>query len=92
MNLSATLISKIPAIVVFGDPNLKSGDASSWPINSPSVDASPRDGSTLAQNIASFCNSGDQFCDPNGNVLPPHLRYGQDGSTMVAANFVKQKL
>ncbi|KAG8697564.1 hypothetical protein FRC09_007776 [Ceratobasidium sp. 395] len=60
--------------------------------STPVVDASPRDGSTPAQNIASFCNSGDQFCDPNGNVLPPHLRYGQDGSTVVAADFVKQKL
>ncbi|KAG8699434.1 hypothetical protein FRC12_012313 [Ceratobasidium sp. 428] len=92
MNLSTALKSKVLTVAVFGDPNRKTGGPLSWPINSPLVDASPRDGSTLSQNVASFCNSGDQFCDPNGNVLPPHLRYGQDGSTMVAANFVEQKL
>ncbi|KAG9127011.1 hypothetical protein FRC07_001036 [Ceratobasidium sp. 392] len=92
INLAPALKAKALAIIVFGDPALKSGGSPFWPINQPSVDTSPRDGSTPTQNIASFCNPGDYFCDPEGNLIPPHLNYANDGSTMVAANFVKAKV
>ncbi|KAG8697563.1 hypothetical protein FRC09_007775 [Ceratobasidium sp. 395] len=92
MNLNAVLKSKIFTIAVFGDPDRKSGGPLSWPINTPSVNKSPRDGSTPAQNIVSFCNSGDEFCDPMGSTLQPHLQYGKDGSTAITAKFVKKKL
>ncbi|KAF8599892.1 alpha/beta-hydrolase [Ceratobasidium sp. AG-I] len=88
--LSSTLKAKVAAIVVFGDParNINSP----WPINSPSVDLAPKDGSTSAQNIASFCNNGDVFCYPGGTSLAAHLAYPTDGSIGVAANFVKAKV
>ncbi|KAG8751674.1 hypothetical protein FRC12_012314 [Ceratobasidium sp. 428] len=91
-NPNAALKTKIFTIAVFGDPNRKSGSPLSWPINSPSVNKSPRDGSTPAQNIVSFCNSGDEFCDHMGSALQPHLQYGKDGSTAITAKFVKKKL
>ncbi|KAG8730163.1 hypothetical protein FRC12_020448 [Ceratobasidium sp. 428] len=91
INLSSALKSKVASINVFGDPALKSGGSNSWPINSPSVDLTPRDGSTSSQNIASFCNSGDTFCDPRGNSLAAHLAYPNDGSTTVAATFDKAR-
>ncbi|QRV98452.1 cutinase [Ceratobasidium sp. AG-Ba] len=87
MSLSSAVQSKVIAINVFGDPTLKYGRSSSWPIDSPSVDLSPRDGSTQAQNIASFCNGGDTFCDPVGNSLAAHLAYPRDGSIAIAARF-----
>ena len=80
MNLSSTLKSKVSSIVVFGDPALKTGGSSAWPINSPSVDTSPRTGSTSSQNIASFCNLSDIFCDPLGSNLYAHLAYPTDGA------------
>lgn len=69
--------SKVLSILVFGDPGRNSNSA--WPINSPSVDLAPRDGSTPTQNIASFCNTGDQFCYPGGTSLAAHLAYPRDG-------------
>ncbi|KAF8706607.1 Cutinase, partial [Rhizoctonia solani] len=88
-SLSSTLKAKVKAIVVFGDPYRSS--SSTWPINSPVVDSAPRDGSTASQNVASFCNSGDLFCD-GGLSVPAHLAYGTDGSTTVAATFIKSKI
>ncbi|CAE6413733.1 unnamed protein product [Rhizoctonia solani] len=88
-SLSATLKAKVKAIVVFGDPYRSSSTA--WPINSPVVNSSPRNGSTAAQNVASFCNSGDLFCG-GGLSIPAHLAYGTDGSTTVAATFIKTKV
>ncbi|QRW25328.1 cutinase [Rhizoctonia solani] len=85
----STLKAKVKAIVVFGDPYRSS--SSTWPINSPVVDSAPRDGSTASQNVASFCNSGDLFCD-GGLSVPAHLAYGTDGSTTVAATFIKNKV
>ncbi|KAG8696987.1 hypothetical protein FRC09_008157 [Ceratobasidium sp. 395] len=89
LNLSSTLKSKVASILVFGDParNINSP----WPINSPSVDLAPKDGSTSSQNIASFCNTGDLFCAIPGVSLPAHLAYPTDGSIGVAANFVKAR-
>ncbi|CAE6522450.1 unnamed protein product, partial [Rhizoctonia solani] len=51
--LTRSLKSKVASILVFGDParNINSP----WPINSPSVDLAPKDGSSSSQNIASFC-------------------------------------
>ncbi|KAG9088886.1 hypothetical protein FRC07_012455 [Ceratobasidium sp. 392] len=92
MNLAPALKNKVLSIAVFGDPTLKSGGSPFWPINQPSVDTSPRDGSAPTQNIASFCNQRDEFCDPWGSTLEPHLAYGKDESTVVAANFVKVKI
>ncbi|KIM22364.1 carbohydrate esterase family 5 protein, partial [Serendipita vermifera MAFF 305830] len=88
--LSSAVKAKVLAILVFGDParNINSP----WPINSPSVDLTPRDGSTTAQNVASFCNSGDVFCWPAGTSLAAHLAYPTDGSIGIAANFVKAKV
>ncbi|KAG8713792.1 hypothetical protein FRC09_018330 [Ceratobasidium sp. 395] len=91
INLSSALKSKVASVNVFGDPALKNGGSSAWPINSPSVDLTPKDGSTSSQNIASFCNSGDIFCDPRGNSLPAHLAYSTDGSATVAATFDKAR-
>ncbi|EUC62392.1 cutinase [Rhizoctonia solani AG-3 Rhs1AP] len=87
--LSAALKAKVKAIVVFGDPYR--GSSNAWPINSPVVDSAPRDGSTASQNVASFCNSGDLFC-AGGSSIPAHLAYGTDGSTGVAATFIKNKV
>ncbi|KIM22437.1 carbohydrate esterase family 5 protein, partial [Serendipita vermifera MAFF 305830] len=88
--LTSAVQAKVAAILVFGDParNINSP----WPINSPSVDLTPRDDSTSAQNIASFCNSGDVFCWPAGTSLAAHLAYPTDGSIGVAATFVKAKV
>ncbi|KAG8807174.1 hypothetical protein FRC17_004611, partial [Serendipita sp. 399] len=88
-SLSSALKAKIRAVLVFGDPQRNVGGG--WPINSPSVDLTPRDGSTSSQNIASFCNTGDVFCWPGGTSLAAHLAYPTDGSIGVAANFVKTR-
>ncbi|QRV98346.1 cutinase [Ceratobasidium sp. AG-Ba] len=87
-SLSTALKNKVVGIVVFGDPYR--GSSNSWPITSPVVDSAPRDGSTASQNVASFCNSGDLFC-AGGSSIPAHLAYGTDGSTTVAATFLKNK-
>ncbi|QRW25515.1 cutinase [Rhizoctonia solani] len=79
-NLPDGIKSKILTVLVFGDPYRKIGRANTWPINSPSVNSSPREGSTSTQNVASFCNKGDEFCDPAGASLGPHLAYRDDGS------------
>lgn len=78
MNLDAGLKSKVSRILVFGDP-MRNIQTSQWPINSPSVDLAPRDGSDSSQNVASFCNTGDLFCFVPGTSLPAHLAYGTDG-------------
>ncbi|KAG9084979.1 hypothetical protein FS749_004776 [Ceratobasidium sp. UAMH 11750] len=88
--LSSSLKSKVASILVFGDPERNSNNP--WPINSPSVDLAPKDGSTSSQNIASFCNTGDLFCAIPGYSLPAHLAYPTDGSIGVAANFVKARV
>ncbi|CAG7848946.1 SubName: Full=Uncharacterized protein {ECO:0000313/EMBL:CCA71965.1} [Serendipita indica DSM 11827] len=90
MTLSSSLKSKIAAILVFGDPARNINQP--WPINNPSVDLSPKDGSSSSQNIASFCNFSDLFCYPLGVSLPAHLAYPTDGSIRVAANFVKNRV
>ncbi|CAE6452280.1 hypothetical protein RSOLAG1IB_07369 [Rhizoctonia solani AG-1 IB] len=89
LSLSSNLRSKIASILVFGDParNINSP----WPINNPSVDLSPKDGSSSSQNIASFCNTGDLFCAIPGVSLPAHLAYPTDGSIAVAAAFAKAR-
>ncbi|KAG9109698.1 hypothetical protein FRC07_008264 [Ceratobasidium sp. 392] len=87
-SLTTALKNKVIGIVVFGDPYRSSSNT--WPITSPVVDSAPRDGSTASQNVASFCNSGDLFCD-GGSSLPAHLAYGTDGSTTIAATFLKNK-
>ncbi|CAE6383745.1 unnamed protein product [Rhizoctonia solani] len=89
LDLSSTIKSKIASILVFGDParNINSP----WPINNPSVDLSPKDGSSSSQNIASFCNTGDLFCAIPGYSLPAHLAYPTDGSIGVAAAFAKAR-
>ncbi|CCO34480.1 cutinase [Rhizoctonia solani AG-1 IB] len=89
LDLSSNLKSKIASILVFGDParNINSP----WPINNPSVDLSPKDGSSSSQNIASFCNTGDLFCAIPGYSLPAHLAYPTDGSIGVAAAFAKAR-
>ncbi|KAB5591609.1 Cutinase [Ceratobasidium theobromae] len=56
-SLTSDVKKKIAAIVVFGDPYRSSSNT--WPINSPVVNSTPRSGFTSAQNVASFCNSGD---------------------------------
>ncbi|KAG8708588.1 hypothetical protein FRC09_001152 [Ceratobasidium sp. 395] len=88
--LSSNLKSKMVSLLVFGDPG-RNIDLNPWPINSPSVDLAPKDGSTSSQNIASFCNTGDLFCAMPGYSLPAHLAYPVDGSIGVAANFVKDR-
>ncbi|KAG8691033.1 hypothetical protein FRC11_007361 [Ceratobasidium sp. 423] len=89
LNLSSSLKSKVASILVFGDParNINSP----WPIDNPSVDLAPKDGSTNSQNIASFCNTGDLFCAVPGVSLPAHLAYPTDGSIAVAAAFAKAR-
>ncbi|KAG8774156.1 hypothetical protein FS842_001159 [Serendipita sp. 407] len=88
--LSSAVKAKVIALLVFGDPSRNIN--SPWPINSPSVDLNPRDGSTSSQNIASFCNTGDVFCWPSGTSLAAHLAYPTDGSIGIAANFVKARV
>ncbi|CAE6515341.1 unnamed protein product [Rhizoctonia solani] len=90
-NLSDDLKSKVLTVLVFGDPHRKVNRDTAWPINSPSVNSTPRTGSSSTQNVASFCNSGDEFCDPTGASLGPHLAYRSDGSIDVAANFAKAR-
>ncbi|CAE6337368.1 unnamed protein product [Rhizoctonia solani] len=87
--LTSSLKSKVASILVFGDParNINSP----WPINNPSVDLAPKDGSSSSQNIASFCNTGDLFCAIPGVSLPAHLAYPTDGSISVAAAFAKAR-
>ncbi|KAJ1306244.1 hypothetical protein OPQ81_010948 [Rhizoctonia solani] len=85
--LDDSLKSKVMGVIVFGDP-LRSSRTAAWPINSPSVNTSPRGGNTGSQNVASFCNNGDMFCNPPGTLMP-HLAYATDGSIQAAANFVK---
>ncbi|KAG8776592.1 hypothetical protein FRC12_000826 [Ceratobasidium sp. 428] len=85
-SLSTVLKNKVVGIVVFGDPYRSSSNT--WPITSPVVDSAPRDGSTTSQNVASFCNTGDLFC-AGGSSVPAHLAYGTDGSTTVAATFLR---
>ncbi|KIM21082.1 carbohydrate esterase family 5 protein [Serendipita vermifera MAFF 305830] len=89
VTLSSAVKAKVIAITVFGDParNINSP----FPINSASVDQTPRDGSSSSQNVASFCNTGDLFCWPLGWSLPAHLAYPTDGSIGVAATFIKNR-
>ncbi|KAH7334942.1 cutinase [Rhizoctonia solani] len=89
LTLSSSLKLKVASILVFGDParNINSP----WPINNPSVDLAPKDGSSSSQNIASFCNTGDLFCAIPGVSLPAHLAYPTDGSIAVAAAFAKAR-
>ncbi|CAE6522430.1 unnamed protein product [Rhizoctonia solani] len=87
--LASSVKSKVASILAFGDParNINSP----WPINNPSVDLAPKDGSSSSQNIASFCNTGDLFCAIPGVSLPAHLAYPTDGSIAVAAAFAKAR-
>ncbi|KIM22213.1 carbohydrate esterase family 5 protein [Serendipita vermifera MAFF 305830] len=89
VTLSSAVKAKVIAITVFGDParNINSP----FPINSASVDLTPRGGSSSSQNVASFCNTGDVFCWPLGWSLPAHLAYPLDGSIGIAATFIKNK-
>ncbi|QRV84333.1 cutinase [Ceratobasidium sp. AG-Ba] len=84
--------SKVFAILVFGDPSRNGGSSSPWPINSPSVDLDPRNGSLPSQNIASFCNKGDPVCEAGGTNGNAHTDYGTDDSTTVGAKFIKARV
>ncbi|CAE6433292.1 unnamed protein product [Rhizoctonia solani] len=84
--LDDSVKSKVISVLVFGDP-LRSARTAAWPIDSPSVNTAPRAGGDN-QNVASFCNSGDMFCNPPGTIFP-HLAYATDGSIDVAAKFAK---
>ncbi|CUA67113.1 cutinase Cut4 [Rhizoctonia solani] len=90
-NLSSDLKSKVFAVLVFGDPHRKVGKDNTWPINLPSVNSSPRSGHSSTQNVASFCNSGDEFCDTASARFGPHLAYSSDGSIETAVNFAKER-
>ncbi|KAH7334941.1 cutinase [Rhizoctonia solani] len=85
-SLSSALKAKVAAIVVFGDPYR--GINNNWPINSPVLNSNPRSSFTSSQNVASFCNSGDIVCR-GGLSVPAHLTYGEDGTTKIAAAFIK---
>ncbi|GAB1523369.1 hypothetical protein RhiTH_006513 [Rhizoctonia solani] len=85
--LDDSVKSKIISVLVFGDP-LRSIRTATWPIDSPSVNLTPKDGKAGTQNVASFCNDGDMFCDPPGTLIP-HLMYPMDGSIEAAAKFAK---
>ncbi|CUA76916.1 hypothetical protein RSOLAG22IIIB_02396 [Rhizoctonia solani] len=86
--LDDSIKSKVISVLVFGDP-LRSQQTAAWPIDSPSVDLAPRAASGN-QNVASFCNNGDMFCNPPGTIVP-HLAYATDGSINDAANFAKAR-
>ncbi|CAE6383948.1 unnamed protein product [Rhizoctonia solani] len=86
-NLDDSVKSKVISVLAFGDP-LRSMRTASWPIDSPSVNLTPKGGEAGAQNVASFCNNGDMFCNPPGTIVP-HLMYPRDGSIDAAANFAK---
>ncbi|CAE6533177.1 unnamed protein product [Rhizoctonia solani] len=89
--LDDSVKSKVISVLVFGDP-LRSTTTAAWPINSASVDLSPKDGNTgtrnSTENVASFCNNGDMFCNPPGTIVP-HLAYSTDGSIDAAAKFAQ---
>ncbi|KAG8751675.1 hypothetical protein FRC12_012315 [Ceratobasidium sp. 428] len=87
--LPGNIIDKVLAILTFGDPLRNFGLF--WPIRSPTVAWTPRNGYISYYNIASFCNAGDLFCEVGGLNVQSHLAYGTDGSTSVAANFVTAK-
>lgn len=78
MRLPPELKAKVVAVIAFGDP--MRGMSNAWPINNPSVNLAPRSGRSGAQNIASFCNTGDMFCSRPGYSLPAHLAYARDGT------------
>ncbi|KDN42377.1 hypothetical protein RSAG8_06868, partial [Rhizoctonia solani AG-8 WAC10335] len=77
------LVSKVISVLVFGDPLRNTGGA--WPINMPKLNKSPRAGNN-GENIGSFCNAGDMFCNPPGTIFP-HIAYPMDGSIQAAARF-----
>ncbi|CAE6367018.1 unnamed protein product [Rhizoctonia solani] len=87
--LDDTIKSKVISVLVFGDSQ-RSQSSASWPIDSPSVNSAPRSGSTGSQKIASFCNSGDMFCNPPGTIMP-HLAYASNGSIDAATSFAKAR-
>ncbi|KEP50855.1 cutinase [Rhizoctonia solani 123E] len=91
-----SLKSKVSTVLVFGDPRRKNREDTAWPINSPSVSSDPRNGSSSKDNVASFCNCNDYFCDPASKLPDPddnaHTRYATDGSVDVAATFAKERV
>ncbi|CAE6456883.1 hypothetical protein RSOLAG1IB_12700 [Rhizoctonia solani AG-1 IB] len=87
--LDASVKSKVISVLAFGDP-LRSMRTASWPIDSASVNLTPKGGDAGTENVASFCNNGDMFCNPPGTLMP-HLMYPRDGSIDAAANFAKAK-
>ncbi|KAG8688877.1 hypothetical protein FRC11_004592 [Ceratobasidium sp. 423] len=97
MSLDNEIKPKVLAVLAFGDPWRNNGDFNnSWPIDSPSVNLSPRNGTSSTENVLSFCNDGDTICetgraDPNA-IPPAHLTYPQDGSIEISVNFVKAKV
>ncbi|QRW25520.1 cutinase [Rhizoctonia solani] len=97
LNLDDESKAKVFSVLAFGDgwgPNAAFNN--SWPVNSPSVGLDPRDDSTSAKSVASFCNKGDTGCeirtiDPNA-IPPEHLSYPTGGSIEAAVKFVKAAL
>ncbi|CAE6499711.1 unnamed protein product [Rhizoctonia solani] len=89
--------SKVFVIFVFGDPwRPKDGLDNLWPIDLPSVNLNPRNGTSTTDNVISFCNVGDSACeigsvDPNA-IPPSHLTYPIDGSIDISAALVKSKV
>ncbi|CAE6459719.1 unnamed protein product [Rhizoctonia solani] len=89
LSLPSALQSKIASILVFGDPGRNLNLP--WPIDNPSLNLSPKDGSSSEQNIASFCNIGDLACDIFRYGLLAHFAYPTDGSIGVAAAFARAR-
>ncbi|EUC62580.1 cutinase [Rhizoctonia solani AG-3 Rhs1AP] len=85
LRVNPAVRSKVVAVLGFGDPqrNMRSP----WPIDSAVVNLNPRSGNS-GQNVASFCNAGDMFCNPPGTIIP-HMAYPMDGSIGIAANFAR---
>ncbi|CAE6476919.1 unnamed protein product [Rhizoctonia solani] len=90
MNLPKSVIDRVIAIVVFGDPFYEIPTL--WPIDFPAVNLNPRAGLNSSDNVISFCNKGDVVCQHSGVNFFPHWTYGRDGSTVIAATFIKKRM
>ncbi|CAE7206749.1 unnamed protein product [Rhizoctonia solani] len=97
LSLDNDIKSKVLVIIVMGDPwRPVDGYGSTWPINSPSANLSPRNGTSSTENVVSFCNTGDTICETgkaSQTCIPlAHLTYAGDGSPGIAADFVRPKV
>ncbi|QRV98400.1 cutinase [Ceratobasidium sp. AG-Ba] len=93
VDLPNELKSKVLAINIFGDPDVKSAPSivNNWPIESPVINNSPRNRTDASQNVISFCNRGDYTCYPGGDDFIPHILYPLDGSILTAVQFDKMR-